>query len=77
VNLLHSLLVKTLCEQNRELSFVDTNPHLDGEHEKFIDLVHFAPEGDRQMAETMFASITNVLCTTEIVNPHPRDESTI
>ena len=71
VNLLHSLLVKTLCEQNRELCFVDTNPHLDGEHEKFIDLVHFAPEGDHQMAETMFASITNVLCTTEIVNPAP------
>ena len=32
-------------------------PQLDGEHQKFIDLVHFSPEGDRQMAETLFEAI--------------------
>ena len=41
---------------------MDTHPHLDGEHEKFIDIIHFSPEGERQMAENMFyVGISNVL----------------
>ena len=71
VNLLHSALVKALCEQNPEVCFVDTNPHLDGANEKFIDLVHFAPEGDRQMAETMFGTLSNVL-RADLLPAHPK-----
>ena len=61
VNVLHSMLVTELARQHPEVCFVDTNPGLDREHQKFIDLVHFAPEGDRQMAETVFEAIKDVL----------------
>jgi lysophospholipase L1-like esterase len=71
VNLMHSMLVEALVSRNPEVCLVDTHPHLDGEHDKFIDLVHFSPEGDRQMAETMFAGITNIL-ERDLVSQHPK-----
>jgi lysophospholipase L1-like esterase len=40
---------------------VDTYPHLDGEHNKFIDPVHFAAAGNQQMAETVFAALKPIL----------------
>ena len=40
---------------------MNTRPHLDGENDKFIDLMHFDPDGDRQLAETMFVGIKPVL----------------
>jgi lysophospholipase L1-like esterase len=61
VNVLHSQIVKTLAGQNPGVGFVDTHPGLDGRHDKFIDVVHFAREGEEQMAATIFAGITNVL----------------
>ncbi|HEV2391222.1 MAG TPA: hypothetical protein VG146_02550 [Verrucomicrobiae bacterium] len=61
VNQLNSLLLEELARQNPEVCLVDTHPQLDGAHDKFIDLVHFAPAGDRQMAETFFAAITNLV----------------
>src|SRR5205085_10690004 len=63
VNQMHSLLIKELARQHPGVCFVDTNPHLDGEHQKFIDVVHFAPEGDRQMAETFFEAIQEIVAT--------------
>ncbi len=60
-NAVHSLLVSQLAAQHPEVCFVDTHPHLDGEHEKFIDLIHFTGEGERQLAENMFAGIRNAL----------------
>jgi lysophospholipase L1-like esterase len=60
-NPVHSLIVSRLAAENPEVCFVDTHPHLDGEHEKFIDLVHFTGKGDRQMAENIFAGISNTL----------------
>jgi lysophospholipase L1-like esterase len=60
-NVAHSLMVRQLVKENPETYFVDTHPNLDGEHEKFIDLVHFTQEGRRQLAETFFAGITNIL----------------
>jgi len=60
-NRVHSIIVRKLMEQHPELCFVDTHPHLDGEHDKFIDLVHFAPAGDEQMAETLFTALRPIL----------------
>jgi len=54
-NQAHSLMVEQLAAQHPEVCFVDTHPNLDGEHDKFIDLVHFDKSGEEQMAETFFA----------------------
>jgi len=61
VNRLHSMLVQELTRQNPDVRLVDTHPHLDGDNEKFIDLMHFCPEGDKQMGETFFEGIKDIL----------------
>jgi lysophospholipase L1-like esterase len=60
-NGVHSTIVEQLVKQCPEVCFVDTHPNLDGKHEKFIDLIHFSQDGDRQLAETFFAGIRKVL----------------
>ncbi len=60
-NQVHSLIVRQLAQQHPALRFVDAHPDLDGDHDKFIDLVHFTPAGHRQLAETMFAGIRDLL----------------
>ncbi len=60
-NAAHSQIVSRLAQQYPDVCFVDTHPHLDGEHEKYTDLYHFSEEGDRQLAETVFAGIKKVL----------------
>ncbi|MGO8700646.1 MAG: hypothetical protein ACLQVY_23395 [Limisphaerales bacterium] len=35
--------------------------HLDGDHEKFIDIIHLTNEGRRQLAENIFAGIRETL----------------
>jgi lysophospholipase L1-like esterase len=60
-NAAHSLIVRQLAAEHPEVIFVDTHPHLDGEHEKFIDLIHLSAEGERQLAENMFDGIRNAL----------------
>jgi lysophospholipase L1-like esterase len=60
-NAIHSLIVSQLAAENPEVCLVDTHSHLDGEHEKFIDLIHFTGEGDRQLAENIFAGIRKTL----------------
>jgi len=60
-NALHSLIVSQLAAEHPEVLFVDTHPHLDGEHEKFIDLIHLSAEGERQLAENMFDGIRKTL----------------
>jgi lysophospholipase L1-like esterase len=60
-NMVHSLIVSQLAAEHPEVCFIDTHPHLDGEHEKFIDLIHFTGEGDRQLAENIFAGIRDAL----------------
>jgi lysophospholipase L1-like esterase len=56
-NQIHSEIVETLCKLEPWICFVDTHPGLDGQYDKFVDLVHFDKNGDRQMAETFFATI--------------------
>jgi lysophospholipase L1-like esterase len=60
-NEVHSKMVRELARQNPEICFVSTHPHLDGENNKFIDLMHFDPDGERQLAETMFEGIKETL----------------
>ena len=60
-NLVHSIIVQKIAVEHPEVCFVDTHPHLDGEHDKYIDLVHFAPAGDQQLAETFFAALRPLL----------------
>jgi hypothetical protein len=60
-NVVHNTIVRELAAQHPEVCLVDTHPHLDGEHDKFIDLVHFDAAGDHQMAETFFAALEPML----------------
>jgi len=60
-NVLHARLVKQISRQHPEICFVDTHPHLDGQHERFVDLVHMTQKGRQQLAETFFAGIKTVL----------------
>jgi lysophospholipase L1-like esterase len=60
-NAVHSLIVSQLAAEHPEVCFIDTHPHLDGEHEKFIDLIHFTGEGDRQLATNIFNGIRGIL----------------
>ena len=56
-NAIHSQIVKELAAQNAGVLFVDTRTDLDGEHEKFMDVIHFTQEGRNQLAENIFAGI--------------------
>jgi lysophospholipase L1-like esterase len=60
-NVLHAQLVEQIARQYPETCLVDTHPNLDGEHEKFVDLVHLTQEGRQQLAETFFAGIRTIL----------------
>jgi lysophospholipase L1-like esterase len=60
-NEIHSAIVAELAAQSPDVCLVDTHTHLDGEHQKFIDPIHFTQEGRRQLAENIFAGIREVL----------------
>jgi len=60
-NLAHSSMVQELARQHPEVCLVDTHPGLDGAHEKFIDLAHLTQEGRQQLAENIFAAVSQVL----------------
>jgi len=60
-NELHTTIVSEICRDNPGVVFVDTHPALDGRHEFFIDLVHFAQAGRQQLAETIFQGIAPTL----------------
>lgn len=60
-NVLHSRLVEQIAQQHPGICLVDAHPHLDGEHERFVDLVHLTQEGRQQLAETFYAAIKPIL----------------
>ncbi|MDB6022297.1 MAG: hypothetical protein JWQ04_2154 [Pedosphaera sp.] len=60
-NAVHSAIVRQLAAENPEICLIDTHQHLDGEHDKFIDLVHLTQPGRQQIAETIFAGIKKIL----------------
>ena len=69
-NGIHSMIVRQLADEHREICWVDTHPHLDGAHDDFVDVMHFTHEGEQQMAETIFNGIKNVLAE-ELSHSHP------
>jgi lysophospholipase L1-like esterase len=60
-NAVHTKIVRALTGSNADVMLVDTQAGLDGVHACFTDLVHFAPEGDQRMAETIFAGIRRIV----------------
>jgi lysophospholipase L1-like esterase len=60
-NEVHSQIVERLAQLHPEVCLVDTHPGLDGQQEKFIDLVHFTGDGEQFFAETMFRGIEPIL----------------
>ncbi len=57
----HSRLVREVARQHPYVLQIDTQRSLDGQHERFIDMVHFTQEGRQQLAEIMFAGIRELL----------------
>jgi lysophospholipase L1-like esterase len=62
-NILHSRLIHELAKESPEVQEADSHSNLDGEHDKFLDLIHFTQEGCDQLAENIFASIKEILKT--------------
>lgn len=60
-NVAHTKLLEQLARQHPEIALVDTQPALDGQHELFIDAVHFTQEGRQRLAETFFANLKPIL----------------
>jgi hypothetical protein len=60
-NAIHSQIVRQVAQERREICLVDTHPKLDGDPEKFIDLIHMTNDGRRQLAENIFAGIRATL----------------
>lgn len=74
-NEVHSMIVQQLAQQHPGVVFVDTHPGLDGDHDKFIDLMHFTQAGRQQLAETIFAGIKEPLAR-DLAAPAQADDPT-
>jgi lysophospholipase L1-like esterase len=62
-NVAHSTLIRNLAHEDPQICLADPRARLDGDHEKFIDLVHYTQEGRRLVAEAFFEGIKGVLET--------------
>jgi lysophospholipase L1-like esterase len=71
-NVLHANMIRQLVNENPDLDLVDTQPSLDGYHDKFIDLMHLTQEGRQEVAEAFFAGIKKTL--QECLTPSPHDQ---
>lgn len=60
-NQTHSQIVGELVRRHPEVLAVDTHPGLDGQHDQFIDLVHFTGAGERRFADTLFRAMLPAL----------------
>ncbi|MHC1769973.1 MAG: hypothetical protein AB9869_37770 [Verrucomicrobiia bacterium] len=60
-NRLHSDLVAALTVRDPEVRLIHAGKDLDGQHHKFIDLVHLTQEGREQLAENVFSAIKETL----------------
>ena len=74
-NQIHSTIVQQLAQQHPQAHFVDTHPNLDGDNDKFIDIMHFTQAGRQQLAETIFAGIRDLL-KVDLAAPGPEDNPT-
>jgi lysophospholipase L1-like esterase len=75
-NQVHTVTVRELAQQHPDVRWVDTHPSLDGDHDKFIDLIHFTQDGRRQLAESLFAGIKDLLAHDLAAPPHSNDPAT-
>jgi lysophospholipase L1-like esterase len=69
-NAAHSTIVRQLVKENPHVCLVDTCPLLDGQHEHYLDLVHFNEKGEEKMAELFFAGVRQIL-DTDLKTAHP------
>ncbi len=69
----HTTILGQLGREHPEITIVDTHPNLDGQHDEYIDLVHFSEEGEARMAENVFDGIKPVLEAELSPAPTPRD----
>lgn len=60
-NEVHTQIIERLGKLHAEITAVDTHPNFDGQHQYFVDLVHFTHGGDQRMAELFFAAIKDSL----------------
>jgi lysophospholipase L1-like esterase len=74
-NQIHSTIVRQLAQQHPQVRFVDTHPNLDGDHDKFIDLMHFTQAGRQELAKTMYAGIRDLL-EGDLTAPAPENNAT-
>jgi len=74
-NALHAVMVRQLAKENPDVDLVDTQPKLDGYHEKFIDLMHLTQEGNQEIAEAFFAGIKKTL--QECLKPAPERDAAV
>jgi lysophospholipase L1-like esterase len=70
-NTAHNQIVQRIAGAYPQVFFINTQPNLDGEYGKFIDLVHLTQPGRQQLAENVFAGLTNLLDRT--LGGHPRE----
>jgi lysophospholipase L1-like esterase len=64
----HNNLVRQLAKDHPEVWLIETTPHLDGQHEHYIDLVHLTQPGRQQLAESIFNGLSQHLAT-RLVDP--------
>ena len=60
-NVAHTAIIQQLGKLHPEVTLVDTQPQFDGQHQYFIDVMHFTQAGRQHMAEVFFTAIRNTL----------------
>ena len=57
----HNALIESMAGEWEHVHYVDVSSGLDGEHAKFIDLVHFTQGGRDQLAENLYRGLEPLL----------------
>jgi lysophospholipase L1-like esterase len=73
-NAAHSELLRRMTQEYPNVCFVNTQPNLDGHHDKFIDLVHLTQLGRQDLAEAFFLGIRDLL-KTQLAQPAPQSRA--
>lgn len=60
-NTVHSAMLTELVRLHPEVFLINTHSNLDGNHDQFIDLIHFAESGRQQLAESVFTGIRELI----------------
>jgi len=60
-NAVQTAILEQLGREHPDIAVVDSHPNLDGQHDEYIDLVHFTEAGEERMAENIFEGIRPLL----------------